>query len=170
MSTPPHPPPRGVVVSLVLCICFVGGCILRSVWAVRRGLASGWYDRCVAPQLEGAVPPRTVFRVAWTAWYLLLAWGLWKATCHRLLYALVLCLQVMWCIAFFERRDPRSAAVWAGVLVLAAIVLAWADFGESSRLRASLLILHALWCGVALLWNLGVMEQKQGCGPSISPS
>lgn len=120
-----------------------------------------WYQALAKPPLN---PPDWIFAPVWITLYVLMAlaaWRIWDrggAAVRRPLgvYAVQLALNLGWTVLFFGLRRPDWALAEI-VLLLAAILWAFATFRVHDRIAAWLLAPYALWVGFATYLNAGIV-------------
>ena len=139
--------------------------ILVSVaaWTGSRFRPGAWYAQLKKPAWT---PPNSLFPVAWSALYLMIAlagWLLWRSgggTAALLIWALQLILNAAWSWLFFGRRSMQIAFVDITLLwfaIVAFILTSW----PASPAAAALFVPYLLWVGFAavLNWRIACMNK-----------
>lgn len=142
-----------------ILICQAAG--LAGAMLTRTSVLS-WYPSLARPPLT---PPAGVFAPVWTLLYLLMGlalWMIWRRSCVSpvqvrqtlSVFAVQLCLNVLWSALFFGLRSPG--------LALAGIVLLWIAIVRTLVLAARVSVPAALllapylaWVSFAAYLNLG---------------
>lgn len=133
----------------------------------------GWYtaeaDRAwfIELQKPPLYPPASVFGIAWTVLYALMAVAAWlvgqrvgdadtpQAGVALMIYGVQLVLQVAWCyVFFFAQRFGWAALVL--VFFWLSVVLTTVFFFRANRWAGALLLPLAAWSSFALYLGLGI--------------
>jgi len=120
-----------------------------------------WYPLLEKPPWT---PPAWLFGPAWTLFYLMMAFAVWRVWReaewrHRglaiAIFAVQLMLNTLWSLIFFGLRSPGWALLEIGLLwitILATIFV----FAQLSRWAAALLVPYLLWVSFAAALNLAI--------------
>jgi benzodiazapine receptor len=130
-------------------------------WFTRKNVDTPWYD-CIRPTFA---PPNLVFPIVWGALYLALAIAFTVSLCVDsssviTLHVLNLVLNVIWCWAYFERKDVAGAL---GIIVgNVAVAVAIAAFTDSTLVRV-LMTPYIAWLTFATALNVGSLTRLKRC-------
>ncbi len=128
---------------------------LTALWggAVSSGAmgGGGWYERINKPDW---LPPRPVFSYTWAVLFVVLAYAGYVALSQKQrifaeVFGILLLLNILWSICFFQSHDPNMAVIIAFLLILVTIWFMRLLHGLRQR-QAN----YAVW----LLWLLLVWE------------
>ena len=151
------------LVVAILC-CFAAAAI--GGYATTRSLRT-WYLALPKPSWN---PPNGVFGPVWTVLYLMMSislWIIWRARDEHDIALAVACfaaqlvLNVLWSVAFFGFRSPRSGLVVIVALWLA-IVATIVTFSQISVLGAAILAPYLLWVTFATALNGAIVRRTAG--------
>jgi len=127
-----------------------------------------WYASLVKPSFT---PPNSVFPIAWTALFAMMAvsaWLVWRGAADDgdkrtalIWFGIQLALNVLWSFAFFFMQSPPFGL---GVILtlLLAIVITIVFFDRVSRAAALLLVPYVLWVGFATALNFSLWVLNSG--------
>lgn len=143
---------------LVLCL---GIAAVQGI--VTRPQIVGWYNELAKPSWT---PPSSLFPIAWTTLYILMAvalWRLWEKAAPSsarnwaiVLFLVQLALNAAWSPLFFGAHATRAALIDI-VLLLAAIALTMVASVRVDRIAAWLLAPYLAWVAYAATLNGGIV-------------
>ena len=149
----------------------LAGCIaLVAVVSVTGSMATlpkipGWYAQLAKPSFT---PPNSVFPIAWTTLYFLMALSLWRliespvstARTRAIAFFLVqLALNAAWSWVFFHFESTRGGLIVIAALWLMIAVTIFAC-SKVSRLAAWLLVPYLMWVTFATLLNAEIVRMN----------
>jgi benzodiazapine receptor len=145
---------------LAVGICFLAAAVGSAFTALSVGT---WYAGLVKPPFT---PPGWFIGAVWTVLFLLMGISLFivleeDRSLHDVrrgisLFALQLCLNVLWSLLFFGLRSPLLAFI--GILLLwGSIAATFLQFLKISRPAAYLLVPYLAWVTIATCLNAGIL-------------
>ena len=158
----PEAPSQGQAHALMM---FVGLCgvaaMYASLYAPSESGAWGWYPKLAKPSW---VPPPSVTGPVSTAFYMVLAfsiWRIWRTGAFRTIpftvagFGCLLFLQSIWSTLFYGMKSPLLGMTDLALVAVLATLL-WCTYRTLDSLAAQLWLVYVAWVLVLLAANTGI--------------